>query len=151
MVLRPGTTARRTGTGGHRLFAGSPGTQVVSIFDEAAARTGRRDHEAAAAGFGPVSVASHDDDRNPCYPGTHRITMRVTGYRGTGRLLGLQLFGHKNAGIAKRVDIAASAIFHDMTVDAVGDLDLSRTPPLGSLREAVQVAAQAWTRAVQQL
>ncbi len=40
MLLRLGATARRTGTGGHRLFAGSPGTQVVKIFDQAAARTG---------------------------------------------------------------------------------------------------------------
>jgi len=151
MVLRLGTTARRTGTGGHRLFAGSRGTQVVSIFDQAAARTGRRDHEAAAARFAPVTVASQDDDHNPCYPGTHRITIRVTGDRGTGRLLGMQLFGHKNAVIAKRIDIAATAIFHDMTVDAISDLDLSCTPPLGSPREAVQMAAQACILAVQQL
>ena len=44
----------------------------------------------------------------------------------------MQLFGHKNAEIAKRVDIAATAIYHAMTVDAVSDLDLSYTPPLGS-------------------
>jgi hypothetical protein len=72
--------------------------------------------------------------------------MRVTGDRPTGRLLGLQLFGHKNAEIAKRVDIAATAIFHSMTVDAVSDLDLSYTPPLGSPWEAVQMGAQAWVR-----
>jgi len=34
-----------------------------------------------------------------------------------------------------------------MTVDAVSDLDLSYTPPLGSPWDAVQMAAQAWTRA----
>ena len=149
MVLRLGTTARRTDTGGHRLFAGSPGTQVVKIFDQAAARTGMRDHEAAAARFAPVTVASQDDDHNPCYRGTHRITIRVTGDRGTGRLLDMQLFGHKNAEIAKRIDIAAAAIFHGMTVEAVSDLDLSYTPPLGSPWEAVQMGAQAWTRATQ--
>jgi hypothetical protein len=33
--------------GGDREIAGSLGTQVVSIFDQAAARTGLRDHEAA--------------------------------------------------------------------------------------------------------
>jgi hypothetical protein len=33
-----------------------------------------------------------------------------------------------------------------MTVDAVSDLDLSYTPPLGSPWDAVQMAAQAWTR-----
>ena len=49
--------------------------------------------------------------------------MRVTADRGTGRLLGLQLFGHRHAEIAKRIDIAATAIFNDMTVNAVSDLD----------------------------
>ena len=59
----------------------------------------------------------------------------------------MQMFGHRHAEIAKRIDIAATAIFHDMTVNAVSDLDLSYTPPLGSPWDAVQMAAQAWTRA----
>ena len=75
--------------------------------------------------------------------------MRVTGDRGTGRLLGLQLFGHRQAEIAKRIDIAATAMYSNMTVDAVSDLDLSYTPPLGSPWEAVQMGAQAWDRATQ--
>ena len=151
-----GTTAHKQGRvagenalGGNRAFAGSLGTQVVKIFDRAAARTGLRDHEAVAAGFDPVTVASEADDHKAYYPGSHRIAMRVTGDRATGRLLGLQLFGHKDAEIAKRVDIAATAIFHGMTVEAVSDLDLSYTPPLGSPWDAVQIGAQAWTRAVQ--
>jgi NADPH-dependent 2,4-dienoyl-CoA reductase/sulfur reductase-like enzyme len=148
-----GTTAHKQGRvagenalGGNREFAGSLGTQVVKIFDQAAARTGLRDHE-AAAGFDPVTVASAADDHKAYYPGSHRITIRVTGDRATGRLLGMQLFGHKDAEIAKRVDIAATAIYHGMTVDAVSDLDLSYTPPLGSPWDAVQMAAQAWVRA----
>jgi NADPH-dependent 2,4-dienoyl-CoA reductase/sulfur reductase-like enzyme len=151
-----GTTAHKQGRvagenalGGNRRFAGSLGTQVVKIFDQAAARVGLRDHEAAAAGFDPVTVGSEADDHKAYYPGSHKIAMRVTGDRGTGQLLGLQLFGHKNAEIAKRIDIAATAIFHRMTVDAVSDLDLSYTPPLGSPWEAVQMSAQAWVRATQ--
>jgi hypothetical protein len=42
--------------------------------------------------------------------------------------------------------VAAIAIYHGMTVDAVSDLDLSYTPPLGSPWDAVQMAAQAWIR-----
>ena len=148
-----GTTAHKQGRvagenalGGNRQFAGSLGTQVVKIFDQAAARTGLRDHEAVAAGFNPVTVGSQADDHKAYYPGSHNITMRVTGDRATGQLLGLQLFGHKNAEIAKRIDIAATAIFHHMTIDALNDLDLSYTPPLGSPWEAVQMSAQAWVR-----
>jgi NADPH-dependent 2,4-dienoyl-CoA reductase/sulfur reductase-like enzyme len=148
-----GTTAHKQGRvagenalGGDREFAGSLGTQVVKIFDQAAARTGLRDHEAAAAGYDPVTVQSEADDHKAYYPGSHRITMRFTGDRGTGQLLGVQLFGHRHAEIAKRIDIAATAIFHAMTVDGLSDLDLSYTPPLGSPWEAIQIGAQAWLR-----
>jgi NADPH-dependent 2,4-dienoyl-CoA reductase/sulfur reductase-like enzyme len=143
---KQGRVAGENAAGGNRQFAGSLGTQVVKIFDQAAARTGLRDHEAAAAGYDPVTIGSHADDHKAYYPGSHRITIRVTGDRGTGRLLGLQLLGHKHAEIAKRIDIAATAIHNGMTVDQVSDLDLSYTPPLGSPWDAVQIAAQAWTR-----
>ena len=152
-----GTTAHKQGRvagenalGGNREFAGSLGTQVVKIFDLAAARTGLRDHEAAAAGCDPVTVQSEADDHKAYYPGSHRITMRITGDRATGRLLGVQLFGHRHAEIAKRIDIAATAIFHTMTVDGLSDLDLSYTPPLGSPWDAVQMGTQAWVRQASQ-
>jgi NADPH-dependent 2,4-dienoyl-CoA reductase/sulfur reductase-like enzyme len=148
-----GTTAHKQGRvagenalGGNRNFAGSLGTQVVKIFDQAVARTGLRDHEARAAGFDPVTIASGADDHKAYYPGSHRIAMRVTGDRPTGRLLGVQLFGHKHAEVAKRIDIAVAAIFHAMTVEGISDLDLSYTPPLGSPWDAVQIGALAWTR-----
>ena len=52
----------------------------------------------------------------------------------------------QHAEVAKRIDIAAAAIFNEMTVDAMSDLDLSYTPPLGSPWDAVQMGAQAWVR-----
>jgi NADPH-dependent 2,4-dienoyl-CoA reductase/sulfur reductase-like enzyme len=150
-----GTTAHKQGRiagenalGGNREFAGSLGTQVVKVFEQAVARTGLRDHEAVGAGFDPVTISAEADDHKAYYPGSHRIRMRVTGDRKTGRLLGLQLYGHKHAEIAKRIDIAATAIYHGMTIDAFSDLDLSYTPPLGSPWEAVQMGAQAWAREV---
>ena len=150
-----GTTAHKQGRiagenalGASRHFAGSLGTQVVKIFDQAAARTGLRHDEAMAAGFDPITVQSAADDHKAYYPGSHRITMRLTGDRRTGRLLGMQLFGHKHAEIAKRIDIAATAIYNGMTVEGISDLDLSYTPPLGSPWEAVQMGAQAWNREV---
>jgi NADPH-dependent 2,4-dienoyl-CoA reductase/sulfur reductase-like enzyme len=146
-----GTTAHKQGRvagenalGRSRVFAGSLGTQVVKIFDHAVARTGLRDHEARSAGFDPVTLGCEADDHKAYYPGSHRISMRFTGDRATGRLLGVQLFGHRRAEVAKRIDIAATALFHGMTVEQMSDLDLSYTPPLGSPWDAVQMGAQAW-------
>jgi NADPH-dependent 2,4-dienoyl-CoA reductase/sulfur reductase-like enzyme len=149
-----GTTAHKQGRvagenalGGDREFAGSLGTQVVKIFEHAVARTGLRDHEAEAGGYDPLTVEAEADDHKAYYPGSHRIVMRYTGDRHTGRLLGVQLFGHRHSEIAKRADIAATAIFNDMTVEAMSDLDLSYTPPLGSPWDAMQSGAQAWVKA----
>jgi NADPH-dependent 2,4-dienoyl-CoA reductase/sulfur reductase-like enzyme len=90
-------------------------------------------------------VAAQADDHKAYYPGSHPISMRYTGDTRTGRLLGLQLIGELGTEIAKRIDIAATAIFNDMTIDAISDLDLSYTPPLGSPWDALQVGAQDWT------
>ncbi len=149
-----GTTAHKQGRvagenmiGGHRAFAGSLGTQVVKVFDLAAARTGIRDTEARSARFSPLTVASAADDHKAYYPGAHRIHMRWTADTRSRRLLGAQLVGHKDASVAKRIDVVATAISAGLTVDAISDLDLSYTPPLGSPWDAVQLGAQAWERA----
>ncbi len=148
-----GTTAHKQGRvagenaiGGSRAYAGSLGTQVVKIFDMVAARNGLRDREAVAAGFDPLTIEFEADDHKAYYPGSHRIRMRYTGDRKVGRLLGVQLYGHRHAEVAKRIDIAATAIFNGMTVDEMSYLDLSYTPPLGSPWDALQAGAQAWVR-----
>lgn len=148
-----GTTAHKQGRvagenalGGSARYAGSLGTQVVKVFDLVAARTGLREHEAAAAGFTPATTQSTADDHKAYYPGSAPITIRVTGDRHTGRLLGAQLIGARSTETAKRVDTYATALFHEMTVDAMAQLDLAYTPPLGSPWDAVQIAAQNWVK-----
>ncbi len=148
-----GTTAHKQGrvagenaVGGDARFMGSLGTQVVKVFDLVAARTGLRDHEALDAGFDPATTQSRPDDHKAYYPTAHPITTRVTGDQGSGRLLGAQLVGRLGTEVSKRVDIFATGIYNDMTVDDMNNLDLSYTPPLGSPWDAVQQAAQAWVR-----
>lgn len=148
-----GTTAHKQGrvagenaVGGRARYAGSLGTQVVKVFDVVAARTGLREHEAVAAGFTPATTQSSPDDHKAYYPTAHPIASRVTGDLSSGRLLGAQLVGRRGTEIAKRIDTFATAIHHGMTVDAISELDLSYTPPLGSPWDAVQMAAQAWVR-----
>jgi hypothetical protein len=111
------------------------------VFDLAVARTGLRDPDARQAGFDPVTIASVQFDHKAYYPGAHQLHLRLTGDRHTGRLLGAQLVGHKDAEVAKRIDIPAGALFHGMTVEGLGDLDLSYTPPFGSPWDAIQLAA----------
>ncbi len=148
-----GTTAHKQGrvagenaVGGNWEFAGALGTQVVKVFELAIARTGLRDAEAIDAGFEPVTIESEVWDHKVYYPGAHQLRILVTGDCTSGRLLGAQIAGHYQGEVAKRIDIFATALFHGMTVDAINDLDISYTPPLGSPWDAVQIATQGWSR-----
>jgi NADPH-dependent 2,4-dienoyl-CoA reductase/sulfur reductase-like enzyme len=148
-----GTTAHKQGrvagenaVGGEKEFAGSLGTQVVKVFDLVAARTGLREHEAAAGGYQPMTVAATADDHKAYYPGAKTVRTRVTGDRATGRLLGVQQVGERVTAVHKRIDAAAAAIFAGLTIEGVNDLDLSYTPPLGSPWDVLQAACQTWLR-----
>ncbi len=155
IYLPLGTTAHKQGRiagenaiGGDRLFEGSLGTQVVKVFELAAARTGLRDRETATLGVKPLTVETHPYDHKVYYPGAHEIAIRLTGDIGTDRLLGVQLIGSLDSEVAKRIDVAAAALFNEMTIDALNDLDLSYTPPFGSPWDPLQAAAQLWSRTV---
>lgn len=148
-----GTTAHKQGrvagenaVGGYQKFAGSLGTQVVKIFELAAARTGLRESEAQQVGINSVTVEMDSWDHKVYYPGAHKLRIRITGEAQTSRLLGAQIVGHYQAEVAKRIDIFATALFHGMRVDELNNLDLSYTPPFSSPWDPVQMSAQAWVK-----
>ncbi|HLY30523.1 MAG TPA: FAD-dependent oxidoreductase [Ktedonobacterales bacterium] len=145
---KQGRVAGENAVGGHRQFMGTLGTQVVKVFDLAVARTGLLTAEAQAAGYDALTVATSVWDHKAYYPGAQRLHIRVTGDRASGRLLGAQIVGHWRAEVAKRIDVFATALAHEMTVDGLSDLDLSYTPPLSSPWDPVQMAAQAWASAI---
>ncbi|PKN23954.1 MAG: CoA-disulfide reductase [Deltaproteobacteria bacterium HGW-Deltaproteobacteria-21] len=148
-----GTTAHKQGrvagenaAGGKAQFAGSLGTQSVKIFDLVVARTGLLEQEARDAGFDPLTVDLETWDHKVYYPGATPLRIRITGDRKTGRLLGAQMVGHHKAEVSKRIDVFATALFNEMTVSSLNDIDLSYTPPLSSPWDPVQQAAQEWNR-----
>ena len=143
---RQGRVAGATAGGCPAAFAGSLGTQVVKVFDLVAARTGLRDAQAVAAGYQPLTVAGRADDHKAY---TRRHPDRDAVDRGPTDRAAAQRPARRPPPreIAKRVDVAAAALFAGLTVEQVSDLDLSYTPPLGSPWDALQIGAQASTRA----
>ena len=135
----------------HREFAGSLGTQVVKVFELVIARTGLLEEEAREAGFDPLTTETKAYDHKQYYPGARKLRLRLTADRTTGRLLGAQIIGPWGAEIAKRVDVFATALYHEMRVEELNDLDLSYTPPVGAPWDAIQAAAQGWQRTVREL
>ena len=155
VYLPLGTTAHKQGriagenaVGGHAEFSGSLGTQVVKIFDLVAARTGLLEWEASEAGFAPFTAELDSWDHKPYYPGSTTLRIRLTADRTSRTLLGGQILGHYSAEVSKRVDVIASAISNEMTVDDLVQLDLSYTPPTGSPWDPIQMCAQEWLGSV---
>lgn len=147
-----GTTAHKQGlvagenmVGSHREFQGSLGTQVVKVFDLIAAGTGLRDAQAVKAGFDPLTITLTTTDRNAYYPGAKEINICITGDRYTGRLLGAQIVGHRDSEISKRIDVVAAALYNDLLVEDLCNLDLSYTPPLSSPWDPLQRTAMQWS------
>ena len=62
----------------------------------------------------------------------------------SGRLLGAQMVGTQ--GVATRVDVFAAALHARMTVEQVGELDLSYAPPFSTVWDPILIAAQEMLR-----
>ena len=148
-----GTTAHKQGRiagenalGGKRSFKGSLGTQSIKLFDTVIARTGLNDRDAKRYGIPCLTIDKVYDDHKVYYPNAKDLRIRITGNPETGQLLGIQILGTHGTEVSKRVDIVAAAIYNGMMVEALNDLDLSYTPPLSSLWDPIQMAAQQWLK-----
>jgi NADPH-dependent 2,4-dienoyl-CoA reductase/sulfur reductase-like enzyme len=109
------------------------------------ARTGLTEAEAERAGFEIVSVTSESTTRAGYYPGASPITTKVVVEERSGRILGAQIVGKEGA--AKRIDVLAMALWNEMTVDKMLNVDLSYAPPFAPVWDPVLIAARkAWDR-----
>ncbi|HMD99914.1 MAG TPA: FAD-dependent oxidoreductase [Terriglobia bacterium] len=145
-----GTTANKQGrvagenaAGGRARFAGIVGTAVVKVFSLEVARTGLSLAEAAAEGYSACGATIQGAARAR-YLGGRDITVRLVADRASGRLLGGQMIGPE--GVAKRIDVIATALHARMTVERLAELDLSYAPPFSTVWDPVLIAAQELLR-----
>jgi NADPH-dependent 2,4-dienoyl-CoA reductase/sulfur reductase-like enzyme len=137
---KQGIVAGENATGGDRSFAGVIGTAVTKICEYEVARTGLNESEARQAGFDFSTSTVEPTSRAGYYPGAEKITVKIVVERDTNRLLGAQIVGKEGA--AKRIDVLATALWNEMTVDEITQLDLGYAPPFSPLWDPVQVAAR---------
>jgi NADPH-dependent 2,4-dienoyl-CoA reductase/sulfur reductase-like enzyme len=148
-----GTVANKQGrvaginlAGGYATFPGVIGTAITKVCAYEVARTGVNEQEAERAGFEWESVKIDSTTRAGYFPGTKPITVKLLAERDTRRVLGAQIVGEEGA--AKRIDVLATAITAEMTVDDVIDLDLAYAPPFSGVWDAVHIAARKGAEAL---
>jgi len=132
--------------GGSAAFPGVVGTAVSKICAVEVARTGLQERELQELGWAYVSGKIEGSTRAGYYPGAGRITVKVCAEKGSGRLLGGQIVGHEGA--AKRIDILATALHAGLTVQEMGNLDLSYAPPYAPVADPVLVAVRQTAKLV---
>lgn len=137
---REGRTAGANIAGGDASFPGVLGTAVSKICSLEVARTGLGEADAAAAGFDPVGVAVDSTTRAGYYPGAKPIRVKLVADAAGSRLLGAQIVGEEGA--AKRIDVLATALWSEMTIPEMINLDLSYAPPFSPLWDPVLIAVR---------
>ena len=128
-------------TGGDAVFAGVVGTAVTKVCDLEIGRTGLTRSAAESAGRDAVSATIESTTRAGYFPGAEPMTVRLTAERRGGRLLGAQIVG--GPGAAKRIDVCATALWAELSVSDLVDLDLAYAPPFSPVWDPVQSAARA--------
>ena len=122
-------------------YKGAQGTSIVRVFEAAAGITGISLKQALDAGIDAGSIVVHKENHVTYYPGAEMVTVYLVYERQTGRILGAQTAGVNGAD--KRLDVLSTAVAAGMTVEDLGELDLSYSPPFGSANDPVNMAGFA--------
>lgn len=138
-----GTTANKQGriaganmAGQSLTFKGIVGTSIIKFFDLSLGRTGISEAEAKSLKI-PYEVHLSDAYTNAVYyPGGENIKLKILSHQETNQLLGGQIIG--KAGVDKRIDVLATALFNEMTLDQLVDLDLAYAPPYNGVWDPIQ-------------
>lgn len=145
VYLPLGTTANKQGkvagenaAGGNAVFKGIVGTAVFKVFELEVARTGISEKQAKSEGFDYVATLIEHGSRAHYYPGGGKIRIKLIADRKTGRLLGAEMVGRD--GVAKRIDVFATAIHAKLSVDEIAHLDLSYAPPFAPVWDPILIA-----------
>ncbi|MBX8466227.1 FAD-dependent oxidoreductase [Deinococcus sp. RIT780] len=137
---RMGRVAGVNMAGGDARFPGVVGTGIFRMFELGVARTGLTQTEAQELGLDAVSVDVTSTDHAGYHDSSKPIHVRLTGEKGTGRLLGAQLVGHNHLSV-KRVDVVAALLGQRGTAQDLFDADLAYAPPFSGVWDVLLVAA----------
>ncbi len=124
-----------------RTYPGTLGTAALRLFELTAGCTGANERLLQQAKLPYQAVHLHPGHHVGYYPGAKPIAMKLLFDPGSGRIYGAQAVGE--AGVDKRIDVIATAILADMTVEELAELELAYAPPFGAAKDPVNLAGMA--------
>jgi NADPH-dependent 2,4-dienoyl-CoA reductase/sulfur reductase-like enzyme/rhodanese-related sulfurtransferase len=120
-------------------FKGAQGTAVCGFFGLTVALTGATAKSLSRAGITDFrSVYLHPNQHVAYYPGAKPIHMKLLFRASDGRVLGAQAVGESD--VARRIDIIATAVHLNATVNDLEELELCYAPQFGGAKDPVNFA-----------
>lgn len=116
----------------------SVGTAILGAFGFAVGITGLSERAAVKAGIKHQIIHVHPNNHAGYYPGSKRLSMKVLFDPETGKILGAQANGED--GVDKRIDVIATAMHGNLTIEDLMDLELAYAPQFGSAKDAINIA-----------
>lgn len=136
---RQGRIAGTNVLGGSMKYRGALGTSVVKLFERTAASTGLSEKTAREAGYEAGVSYVFKDNHAAYFPGGKPLALKIVFDKKSGRLLGAQAYGE--SGVEKRIDVLATALHGNMTLEDLSELDLAYAPPYNTANDPVNIAA----------
>ena len=134
-AVKTGRVAGENAAGGNKVFNGSVRTVVDKVLDLEIASTGIGSKEAVALGYDAIKLIDGFSSHAGSVPGAKKIAIIIIVDTASRRLLGAQMIGGE--GVGKRIDVFATAITNEMTVDDIYMLDLSYAPAISTVWDPV--------------
>ncbi|MGB9079769.1 MAG: FAD-dependent oxidoreductase, partial [Desulfuromonadaceae bacterium] len=121
-----------------KMFYGIDQTAVFKFFDLTVATTGLSERQLQEAGTNYVKTCVDTPTRG-AFPGGGTMRVLLLFEKRTGLLLGGQMIGQDV--VAKRLDVLATALYKQMTVFELAELDLSYSPLYAPVWDPLLIAA----------
>jgi len=134
---KQGRTAADNIAGLDSVYKGTQGTSIIKVFSLTAACTGNNEKMLKRAGIPYKAVYVHPMSHASYYPGATQMTLKLL-FDDQGKIFGAQAAGHD--GVDKRIDVIATVIRLNGTVNDLAELELSYAPPYSSAKDPVNMA-----------
>lgn len=128
------------GEGWEEHYTGTQASMVAKLWQITAGATGANSAQLQRRGIAFRSVLIHAPSHASYYPGAFPVHIKLL-FGTDGRILGGQAAGRD--GIAKRLDVVATAIYFGGHVGDLDNLQLTYSPPISTARDAVNIAGSA--------
>ncbi|HHT28308.1 MAG TPA: FAD-dependent oxidoreductase [Firmicutes bacterium] len=124
--------------GMNRTYTATQGTAIVSFMGLTIAGTGSTSATLARHDLMFTSSTTHSFPHATYYPGGSLMTIKLLFDPTSGRLYGAQIVG--NEGVDKRIDVLATVLRMQGSVQQLQELELAYTPAFSSAKDPVNVA-----------